>query len=81
MTPEIAYQIDQERIDAEDAIAEELKLNGITDGAFGYLPQYTDNAYLAGYIQGIKQLPRDTSGRILHSIPGDPDYDYDLKPF
>lgn len=72
MTPYEAYRIEQERVEQQDAIANQLYLDGITDGAFGYKAQCVDNAYLTGYLEGIKQLPRDNSGKIL--------YDRDSQP-
>lgn len=66
MTLQQAYELDQEQRQQQDVIAEELRLEGLTDGAFGNLPQYSEEAYLLGYIEGIKRLKCDRSGRILH---------------
>lgn len=69
MTPYEAYQIEQERTEQQDAAREERRIEGITDGAFGYLPSFADEDYLSGYVEGIRQLPRDRSGKILYGNP------------
>lgn len=66
MTPYEAYQIDQERIDQQEEIAFERRIEGNTDAAFGYLPKYADEAYLLGYCEGVKELKTDSDGKILY---------------
>lgn len=66
MTPYEAYQIDQERIDQQEEINFERRIDGNTDAAFGYLPKYTDEAYLLGYCEGVKELKTDSDGKILY---------------
>lgn len=66
MTLQQAYELEQEQRQQQDAIAEQLRLDGLTDGAFGNLPQYTEESYLLGYIEGIKRLKCDRSGKILY---------------
>lgn len=63
------YEVDQQRIDTEDKISGELFITGCTDAAFGYRPQYADEDYLLGYLEGIKQLPCDGSKKILYHAP------------
>lgn len=62
MTLQQAYELEQEQRLWQDAIAEQLRLDGLTDGAFGNLPQYTEEAYLLGYIEGIKRLKCEPEG-------------------
>ncbi|KJH70246.1 hypothetical protein [Aliterella atlantica] len=90
MTPEIACHVDQEHKEQQDAIAEEWRLEGKTDAAFGYLPKLKNEAYLAGYLEGVRSLPCDSSGEILYavepereefSVPVPCDVDYDCIPF
>lgn len=69
MTPYEAQIVDQERIDMQDAIAQERRIEGMTDAAFAYLPRYADDDYLGGYIEGIKQHRRDSSDKILYACP------------
>lgn len=44
----------------------ERRIEGETDGAFGYRPRYADEDYLLGYCDGIKQLKTDTNSKILY---------------
>jgi len=90
MTPEITYHVDQEQKEQQDAIAEEWRLEGKTDAAFGYLPKFKNEAYLAGYLEGVRTLPCDSSGEILYvvepereefSVPIPSDFEYDCIPF
>lgn len=89
MTPEIAYQVDQEQREQQSAIAEEWRLDGMTDAAFGYLPKFNNEAYLIGYLEGVRSLPCSNSGEILYvtepeiefSVLLPCDFDYDLNPF
>ena len=66
MTPYEAYQLDQERIDQQEEINFERRIDGNTDAAFGYLPKYNDEAYLLGYCEGAKELKTDSDGKILY---------------
>jgi hypothetical protein len=43
--------------------------NGLDDAAFGRRPEYADDAYLAGYVAQLKQLPTRANGRIIHYSP------------
>jgi hypothetical protein len=66
MTP---YEIDceRERRDQEQGeIASEWYLNGQTDASFGDLPRWTNQAYLAGYVAKLHELPRNEDGTIQY---------------
>jgi hypothetical protein len=70
-------QIEQERIEANDAARSETLETGIqavrslgaTDAAFGRLPQFANEPYLEGYIKKIRELPTDANGAIIHHNP------------
>ncbi len=62
-------EIDQERIEANEAAQCEWRSLGATDAAFGTLPQYANDAYLAGYCTKLKELPKDESGKLIHHKP------------
>lgn len=67
-----AFTADSIRLQREhqdDRIREEQYLDGATDAAFGRLAQFADEAYLAGYVAKLKELPRDATGYILHHSP------------
>jgi hypothetical protein len=52
-----------------DAAYSDRYLEGSTDAAFGHLPEYADDAYLAGYIAKLKELPKGDDGHIQHYSP------------
>jgi hypothetical protein len=82
MTPYEAYRIEQERVEQQDAIANSIYLDGMTDGAFGYRPQYCTDEYLKGYCEGVKQLRHDSDGRIVYYQPQPETVpNYDNNPF
>jgi len=70
-------QLDQERIEANDAArcdSEDMGIQavrslGATDAAFGRLPQFANDPYLEGYIKKIRELPIDADGCIIHHSP------------
>lgn len=66
MTPEQAMISDQDQQEAGSQSIEEWRSLGATDAAFGDLPQYTNEAYLSGYVAQIKDLPRDKTGKVQH---------------
>jgi hypothetical protein len=49
--------------------AETRYADGAKDATYGRLPEYADDAYLAGYVAKLKQLPTQESGRIRHYSP------------
>ncbi len=49
------YEIDQERCDQQDAIAEQLYIDGFTDGLDGIPPQSEEEPYKLGYVRGEAQ--------------------------
>jgi hypothetical protein len=49
--------------------AEARYASGLDDAAFGRRPEYADDAYLAGYVAQLKQLPTHENGRIRHYSP------------
>jgi hypothetical protein len=57
-------QLDQERWEQQDAIAEADYISGLSDALDGLFPRWSIEPYLIGYVAGIKQLPCDTAGRI-----------------
>jgi len=69
MTPFEIAQVDQERIKQQDQIAQQRRLDGAADAAFGRLPEWSDDDYLAGYVAKLKELPRNTDGKIQHYSP------------
>lgn len=62
-----ALQLDQERIEQQDRVAEELFLDGKTDGYNGTKPTSNELEYLKGYLVGIKhkQLEVKLSAQLL----------------
>jgi hypothetical protein len=52
---EYEYEIDQQRCDQQDAITEELYIDGFSDGLDGIPPQSEDEVYQLGYIRGEAQ--------------------------
>lgn len=51
MTHEL--ELDQQRIEAQDAIAQIYRIAGESDGYEGTYPQQTDYEYLSGYVMGV----------------------------
>lgn len=51
MTHELA--LDQQRIEAQDAIAQIYFIAGESDGYQGTFPQQKDYEYLSGYVMGV----------------------------
>jgi hypothetical protein len=69
MTP---YEIDcaRERRDQEQSeIATEWYSDGQADAGLRQLPRWTDEAYLAGYVSRLNQLPKNSDGTIQHYTP------------
>lgn len=50
------YEIDQQRCDQQDAIAEQLYIDGFSDAMDGKLTECEDEPYKLGYTQGTAQL-------------------------
>jgi hypothetical protein len=70
MTSFEADQINQEQFEQREAAQAEWEVEGATDAAFGFLPRYTDEAYLAGYVRATKELPVKPDGTIdRHTRP------------
>jgi hypothetical protein len=44
-------------------------IDGENDAAFGRLPEYADAGYLEGYVGRLKQLPKDSEGRLVYYSP------------
>lgn len=67
MIAQINY-IDQDQLHfaTQEECANERRIAGETDGAFGYRPRYADEDYLIGYCYGIKFLLTDESGKIIY---------------
>lgn len=63
--------LDQERIEQSDAAQYEWQSMGEADAACGIVPQYINSAYLTGYINSLRELPQDATGRLIY--PGDVD--------
>jgi hypothetical protein len=57
----------QQRAEQRDRAAEDWHLDGMTDAAFGELPKYSFDAYLSGYVEGIRQLP-NLNGRVVYGL-------------
>jgi hypothetical protein len=69
MTP---YEIDceRERRDEEQsAIAAEWYSEGRDDASGGRLARWADEAYLSGYVAGLKELPKNPDGTLRHYTP------------
>jgi hypothetical protein len=49
-------QLDQQRCNQQDSIAEEVFIQGFSDGLDGIPPQSEDEPYKLGYAQGKVQL-------------------------
>ena len=52
------YDLDQRRCDQQNAIADELFTEGFTDGVSLSRPRRTDEPYILGYAEGLRQLRR-----------------------
>lgn len=50
----------------QEQCAIEMRIEGITDGAFGERPKYNTEDYLLGYCEGLKQLKTDSNSKILY---------------
>lgn len=59
-----ADQVNQAQVEQQEAIRVEWESEGATDAAFGVLPRYVNEAYLAGYVRATKELPINTDGTI-----------------
>lgn len=69
MTP---YEIDceRERRDEEQgAIAADWYHEGREDASGGRLARWADEAYLSGYVAGLKELPKNPDGTLRHYTP------------
>jgi len=70
----ITYDIDQEQIERNEAAYCEWFDEGRMDALAGALPQDPNDAYLNGYVQGIKLLPLNADGKVYRpvvaAIPG-----------
>jgi hypothetical protein len=64
MTPFEADHINQEQVEQRETAQNEWESEGATDAAFGVLPRYTHEAYLAGYVRATKELPLKPDGTI-----------------
>jgi hypothetical protein len=71
MTPYETSQLNQERCEQQDTIAEAYYTTGMSDALERQFPQWNVEPYLTGYVVGVKQLPADPSGRIAleSSVP------------
>lgn len=56
---ELAYLRDETRYEQQEAIAAELRLDGITDAAEGCSPQNTEAPYLDGYFAEMRRRLMD----------------------
>ncbi|GAB4378489.1 MAG: hypothetical protein Kow00121_30420 [Elainellaceae cyanobacterium] len=54
---------------AHAIVLSEQYLDGAADAAFGQLPRFADEEYLAGYIATLKGLPTNPDGTIAHYTP------------
>lgn len=79
MTPDHIGLLEYERQKQQDAIAEEYFEMGMADGAARELPAWIHEAYLSGYIAGVRQLASDAIGRIVDRSPDLPDPFYRLE--
>lgn len=59
---------DQQRSEQQQDAAFEWYLEGRSDAEQGLLPQYAQEDYLRGYLDGIKSLPVE-DGRIIYPNP------------
>lgn len=58
--------LDQQRCETQSAIAEELFINGESDGyCDGIRPASSDSAYMAGYSQGLRRKMIDIKRQAL----------------
>jgi hypothetical protein len=69
MTPFEAFEIEQHRTERQDAIAQDLHLEGSADAAFGQLPRLQHPAYLSGYMAKLLELPINAAGEIQYHSP------------
>lgn len=62
----------QDHYERQDRIRVAWYDTGLNDALMGELPVWRDDAYLAGYVAGLKQRPCDPSGRILYqNVPSE----------
>ena len=65
MTYDIGLELDQQRCEQQATIAEELLINGESDGFDGNYPESLEIDYLAGYSQGLRRRLADIQGQAL----------------
>lgn len=63
---ELAYLKDESRCHAQQAIAQDLHLDGITDAAMSRAPQNSESPYLDGYFDEVKRRIVAGEGVELH---------------
>lgn len=57
MSYALFLDLDQQRIEQQDAIAEDLRIAGFTDAVEGNKPESDqETPYLMGYLEGLKHL-------------------------
>ncbi len=69
------YEIDQQRCDQQDAIAEQLYIDGFSDAMDGIPPQSEEEPYKLGYAKGTVQLHHEhRANQVCGSYDPCPDY-------
>ena len=64
MSPSVALQFEQERIAQNDAAFCDWATMGAEDAQAVKAPKYVNDAYIAGYVRAIKELPLKFDGAI-----------------
>ena len=76
MTPDQIGLIQQDYWQQQDAIAQDYYALGMTDATARELPAWIHEAYLSGYIAGVRQLECSEIGEIIDRSPALPDPSY-----
>jgi hypothetical protein len=66
---ERAAGLRERRDEEQSAIAAEWYDEGRDDASGGRLARWADEAYLSGYVAGLKELPKNPDGTLKHYTP------------
>lgn len=58
---------DKPQTELQDQASQERFFDASGDAAFGMLPRYADEVYMAGYAHGLRSLPTNDQGELIYS--------------